>query len=128
IVLAWNQMALDAMVNDSYLGANAKQAGPDRSSRALAIVHAAIFDAVNSIDRSYDPYLIQVIAPAGASLDAAAAQAAHHALGALYPDFSAQLDARLASDLAEVPSEVARDEGVQVGQTVAAAILTSRSH
>lgn len=125
-VLEWNQIALDAMVNDSYLGSNAKQAGPDRSSRALAMVSISVFDAVNSIDRSYDPYLIQVKAPNGASIDAAAAQAAHDALVYLYPDYKPELDNRLAADLAEVTSVSARNAGIQVGKTVAAAIITSR--
>ncbi|MFT3880038.1 MAG: phosphatase PAP2 family protein [Gemmatales bacterium] len=128
IVLEWNHMALDAMVNDSYLGTNAKQAGPDRSSRALAIVSAAVYDAVNSIDGSYDPYLIKVKAPKGASLDAAAAQAAHDALVALYPDFQPQLDAQLANDLADIGAGSARDQGVEVGHTVAAAILAARAN
>src|SRR5262249_52266943 len=60
VVLEWNAIALDALKNDSFLGANARQAGPTRASRALAIVQAAVFDAVNSIDRSYEPYLIQI--------------------------------------------------------------------
>jgi hypothetical protein len=128
VVLEWNRMALDAMVNDSYLGSSAKQAGPDRASRALAIVQGAVYDAVNSIDGSYDPYLIKVKAPKGASLDAAAAQAAHDALVALYPDFQPQLDAKLADDLAEIGDFNARYAGVQVGQTVAAAILTARAN
>lgn len=125
-VLEWNQIMLDAMVNDSYLGSQAKQAGPDRSSRALAIVSIAVFDAVNSIDRSYNPYMIQVKAPTGASLDAAAAQAAHDTIAYLYPDYQAELDARLEADLANIGSDAARDAGIQVGQTVAAAILTAR--
>ncbi|HQR08533.1 MAG TPA: phosphatase PAP2 family protein [Gemmatales bacterium] len=128
IVLEWNHMALDAMVNDSYLGANAKQAGPDRSSRALAIVSGAVYDAVNSIDGSYAPYLIKVKAPQGASMDAAAAQAAHDALVALYPDFQTQLDTQLAADLALIGPSSARDAGVEVGHTVAAAILTARAN
>lgn len=128
VVLEWNRMALDAMVNDSYLGSSAKQAGPDRASRALAIVQGAVYDAVNSIDGSYDPYLIKVKASKGASLDAAAAQAAHDALVALYPDFQPQLDAKLADDLAEIGDLNARYAGVQVGQTVAAAILTARAN
>jgi hypothetical protein len=128
VVLEWNAIALDAMVNDSYLGAAAKQAGPTRASRALAIAQAAVFDAVNSIDRSYDPYMIEVNAPGDASITAAAAQAAHDALVALYPDFQPTLDARLAADLAGVPSALARNEGVMVGHIVAEGILAVRSH
>src|SRR6266446_6780229 len=83
VVLEWNAIALDSLKNDSMLGANAKQNAPTRASRALAIVQAAVFDAVNSIDRSYDPYLIEVDAPRSASIVAAAAQAAHDTLIAL---------------------------------------------
>src|SRR5262249_45454314 len=74
VVLEWNAIALDAIKNDSLLGANSKQNSPIRSSRALAIVQAAVFDAVNSINRAYDPYLMNVDAPRSASIDAAAAQ------------------------------------------------------
>src|SRR5262245_16845184 len=79
-VLAWNGVALDALKNDSLLGADTKQPGPTFTSRALAMVQIAVYDAVNSIDRSYDPYLIQVDAAAGASITAAVAQAAHDTL------------------------------------------------
>jgi hypothetical protein len=126
-VLEWNSIALDALKNDSYLGAQAKQAGPDRASRALAIVQAAVFDAVNSIDGAYDPYLIQVDAPRYASITAATAQAAHDTLVSLFPDYQAVLDARLAADLATIPA-VPRDAGVQVGHITAAAILAARSN
>jgi hypothetical protein len=128
VVLEWNAVALDALKYDSTLGANSKQNDPDRASRALAITQAAVFDAVNSIDGSYDPYLVEVPAPRGASITAAAAQAAHDTLAVLFPDYRPVLDARLAEDLADVHSARAREDGVQVGQTVAAAILAARSH
>jgi hypothetical protein len=128
VVLEWNAIALDALKNDSFLGANAKQAGPTRASRALAIVQVAVFDAVNSIDRSYDPYLIQLNAPRDASITAAAATAAHDTLASLFPDYKPTLDARLAADLAGAGSLTSRVEGVAVGHVVAAAILAVRSH
>jgi hypothetical protein len=125
-VLEWNGIALDALRNDSLL-AHPRQNNPGNASRALAIVQAAVFDAVNSIDRSYDPYLIEVNAPAGASLDAAAAQAAHDTLVALFPEYQGTLDARLAADLAQGGSVRSRVEGVLVGRVVAAGILAVRS-
>jgi hypothetical protein len=127
-VLEWNGIALDALKNDSYLGANAKQAGPDRASRAMAIVQAAVFDSVNSIDRSYNPYLIQVDAPGGSSVTAAVAQAAHDTLVNLFPDYQNVLDASLATDLASVASAKSRDNGAQVGKIVAAAVLAARAN
>ncbi len=129
VVLEWNAIALDAVKNDSLLGANAKQNAPTRSSRALAIVQAAVFDAVNSIDHSYDPYLISVPAPQGTSIPAAAAQAAHDTLAALFPDYKSTLDDRLVADLLTDPSPLwARAMGVVVGRKVAQNILTERSH
>jgi hypothetical protein len=128
VVLEWNAIALDALKNDSFLGASAKQAGPTRASRALGIVQAAVFDAVNSIDRSYDPYLVEVNAPRDASITAAAAQAAHDTLVSLFPDYQPTLDARLAANLAGVGSVVSRVEGELVGHITAAAILAVRSH
>jgi hypothetical protein len=128
VVLEWNAIALDALKNDSYLGANARQAGPDRASRALAIVSAAVFDAVNSIDRSYTPYLIQVSAPPGASVTAAAATAAHDTLAALFPDYQPVLDARLAADLKGAPHGRPWVDGAAVGHAVAQFILDARSH
>jgi hypothetical protein len=125
-VLEWNAIALDALKNDSLL-ANPHQNNPGNASRALAIVQAAVFDAVNSIDRSYDPYLIQVNAPRDASITAATAQAAHDTLVVLFPEYKATLDARLASDLTQ-GSLQSRMEGVMVGHIVATTILAVRSH
>jgi hypothetical protein len=129
VVLEWNAIALDALKNDSLLGANAKQNSPTHSSRALAIVQAAVFDAVNSIDQSYEPYLIDLHAPDGTSITAAAAQAAHDTLVSLFPDYKPTLDARLAADLAADPSPLwARIVGIVVGDIVAQNILAVRSN
>jgi hypothetical protein len=127
-VLEWNKIALDALQYDSTLGANALQNAPTKSSRALAIVSAAVYDAVNSIDGSHDPYLIQVKAPKDASITAAVAQAAHDTLVSLLPDYQPVLDADLTADLASVPDVQARNDGAQVGRIVATAILAARSN
>ncbi len=127
VVLEWNGIALDALKNDSLL-AHPHQNNPGAASRAMAIVQAAVFDAVNSIDRSYEPYLIQVNAPRDASITAAAAQAAHDTLAALFPEYAPTLDARLAGDLAGGGSFLSKVEGVLVGHVVAAGILAVRSH
>src|SRR5215467_9760439 len=72
MVLRWNDALLAAL----------RTAGqsPTPSTRSAAMVQAAVYDAVNSIDSSYMPYLAAVPAAAGASEDAAVAQAAHDAL------------------------------------------------
>jgi hypothetical protein len=69
-------------------------------TRSLAIMHAAIYDAVNAIDRGHRPYFVRLTdVSRGASQDAAAAAAAHDVLVALYPSFSAALDAELQASL-----------------------------
>src|SRR5260370_3977851 len=72
-VLHWNAVAMQAAVTDHGLDAPGLQFGPTRTSRALAIVQAAVFDAANSIEPTYTPYMIQVPAPRTASIDAAVA-------------------------------------------------------
>jgi hypothetical protein len=126
-VLLWNAIALQAQLLDNGLNGPHQQFGPTRSSRAMAIVQAAVFDAVNSIDRSYTPYMIEVNAPAGASIDASAAQAAHDTLSALYPDFKPFFDVALAIDLFTLPHQAAK-EGAAVGHAVAQTILTARAN
>jgi hypothetical protein len=128
VILEWNAVALQAGVLDNALNFTAQQGGPTRASRALAIVHAAMFDAVNSIDGSYDPYMVAIDAPRTASIEAAAAQAGHDTLSALYPAFHSIFDAVLAADLAAIPNPVAREQGLEVGQMAAAVILAARSN
>lgn len=126
IVLRWNDVLLEACVVDNAVGYASEQGGPTRGARAMAIVQAAVFDAVNSIDESYTPYLIDVAAAPGASIDAAVARAAHDTLVAMFPSQSATFDAALAADLAQITT--GRAEGVAVGAAVAAEILAVRAN
>ena len=105
-----------------------EQFGPTRTSRALAIVHIALFDAVNAITGGYQSYTDLRPAPADTSLDAAIAQAAHDTLVALYPSQRARLDALLTEDLGQLPDGRAQANGIALGQQAAAAILALRSH
>jgi hypothetical protein len=99
-------------------------------SRVAAIVQAAVFDAVNGIDRRYAPIHVPPAGPAGASRDAAAVQAAYATLVQLYPTQKPLFDARLAVSLAVIAthtSSASVASGVSWGQTVANAILAWRS-
>jgi hypothetical protein len=118
VVLHWNEILLQSLASQ-----------PPRVplARNLALVHVAMFDAVNAIDRSYEPYAAHVHASRGASQEAAAAQAAHDTLAALYPPRVAVFDAALAEDLAGIPPGLAR-QGVEIGQEVARQILALRSN
>src|SRR5262245_30862612 len=119
VVLEWNQVLLDTLKADRLL--------PLYFAREAAIVHAAVYDAVNAIDRSYTPLFAEVEAPRGASLEAAAAQAAHDTLAALFPAQQPTFDATLAADLAGIPPGRAM-LGVAAGQEVPRQVLAWRGH
>jgi membrane-associated phospholipid phosphatase len=118
VVLEWNQLALHA-VGQARLS-------PVFVSRDLAITQAAVYDAVVAIDRSFEPYFAHVHASRGASLEAAAAQAAHDTLAALFPSQAGTFDSALAADLVGIPPGRAR-QGSDVGHAVAQQILDWRS-
>ena len=98
-------------------------------TRVAAIVQASVFDAVNGIDRRYAPIHVAPAGPAGASKEAAAAQAAYTALVALFPTQKGTFDARLAVSMTAIgthESSAAIAAGVTWGTTVANAILAWR--
>jgi hypothetical protein len=97
-------------------------------TRSFAIMHAAIYDAVNAIDRSHKPYLVRVehVSPR-ASQEAAAAAAAHETLVALYPAFQTTLDQQYDQSLAQIPDGADKTTGIDLGKAVALATLTLRS-
>jgi hypothetical protein len=90
-------------------------------------MNLAVFDAVNAIDRSYDEYVTNVHASRGASKEAAAAQAAHDTLSALYPSRAGDYDAALQQDLAGIAPGRAR-QGVAIGQEAARQMLALRAN
>lgn len=122
----WNEIAINASGFDH---ANAKeQLGPCRSSRALAIVQIAVFDALNSVVGGYESYT-GLQAPRGpVSLQAAVSQAAHDTLVALFPSQTLRFDTSLALDLGEVKDKKGKANGIDLGKRAAAAILLLRSN
>ncbi|HTC75436.1 MAG TPA: vanadium-dependent haloperoxidase [Edaphobacter sp.] len=99
------------------------------STRSFAMLHAAIFDAVNNIDRDFEPYVVRhPHVSRRASAEAAADQAAHDVLVSLYPAFATTLESRLQQDLAQIPDGRDKADGIEEGQDVAAAILALRSN
>src|SRR3984957_17392271 len=98
------------------------------STRNFAILHAAIYDAVNNIDPKFSPYLVSLSdVSRSASKIAAADQAAHDVLVSLYPAFQASLDTELQQDLARLRDNEGKAQGIAVGQAVAAQLLAARS-
>ena len=120
-VIQWNRILLGILRTP---GAQPATVHPTRS---MAILHAAVYDAVNAIAKTNAPYLVDLGAPRHASEPAAAAAAAHAVLVRLYPGQAAALDADLAVSLSQVPDGRAKDQGIRVGEEAAAAILTLRS-
>jgi membrane-associated phospholipid phosphatase len=93
------------------------------------MLHAAIFDAVNNIDRDFEPYAVRhPHVSRRASAQAAADQAAHDVLISLYPAFATALDSELQQDLAQIPYGRDKADGIEEGQDVAAAILALRNN
>jgi hypothetical protein len=92
------------------------------------MMHAAIYDAVNSITGTHRPYLTHLpgVSP-DASQDAAVASAAHRVLVTLYPGFQAMLDGSLQSSLDSIPAGAPKKAGIEAGQAVADMILQARS-
>jgi hypothetical protein len=87
-----------------------EQLGPTRSSRAMAIVHIAIFDTIDAVDRSCQSFTGVQATQHPLSLIAAVSQSAHDTLVALYPSQTAAFDAPLAEDLARGPQQHRKSE------------------
>jgi hypothetical protein len=120
VVLDWNEVTLDAIRVD--------RTAPPKAARALAIVHTAVFDAVNgATGGGYEPFHVPPSQLTGAvSPEAAAAAAAHHSLAALFPAQKTAFDTALAASLAAVPAGPAKTAGIAWGTGVAEAILDLR--
>jgi hypothetical protein len=125
-VTDWNQIMLAATITPPA------SPGPT-STRGTAIVQAAVFDAVNGIERRYTPIHVPPAAAPGASKRAAAVQAAYASLVRLYPALTATFDQQRMLSLAAIASGPAAEHsksierGIEWGQTVADAIWTWRS-
>src|SRR5207244_13108870 len=121
-VIEWNRTLL------AIVRTPGAQPSSIHSTRNFAIVHAAMYDAVNNIEAKFSPYLVSLPnVPRSASEIAAADEAAHDVLVSLYPAFHASLDRELQQDLVQVPDNERKAQGVAVGQAVAAQILVARS-
>ena len=120
VVTDWNNAALDAI--------RAGRTAPPIASRSLAILHVSIYDAVNGIARTHEPYLVQSAVQASASREAAASAAAHDALVNLFPANASSFDALHAAILATIPDGSRKAAGIAWGEFVANQILVARSN
>jgi PAP2 superfamily len=115
--------------NDKAVGFGVSQKlGPPPAERIIAMTQVAMFDAVNSIERKYRPYMVQLPAAPTASKEAAAAAAAGTVLAGISPAAQAEVKSELAAYLAAIPEGAAKAEGVKLGEAVAAKILEARAN
>src|SRR5256712_2802450 len=128
----WNLIAIDASGLDPTPvapGENrvfGEQFGPGRASRAMAIVHIAMFDALEAVVGGYTSYTGTQAAPGPMSVDAAISQAARDTLAAMFPSQTATFDAYLAEDLAVIRNAQQKANGIDLGHRTAGAILAMR--
>ena len=119
-VLDWNEIAVNTAIANGQ--------NPLAQARYGAIVQLAVFEAVNSITEDYRPYLGTIVAPNGASPDAAAIQAAYQVLSTYFPSSAATLDAARANSLASIPDGQAKTDGIATGNAAALAMIARRAN
>ena len=117
VVLDWNAIAMATLAS--------QRQSPFASARFLSITQLAVFEAVNAITGDYEPYLGTVVAPAGASADAAAVAAAYTVLKSYFPE-ATNLDAAYVASLAAIPDGSAKTDGIATGQMAAAQMMARR--
>ncbi|HSL21780.1 MAG TPA: vanadium-dependent haloperoxidase [Vicinamibacterales bacterium] len=121
VVLDWNATAV------TTLNTQSPPVNPFAQARFGAIVQLAVFEAVNAVTGEYEPYL-GIVAPAGASAEAAAIAAAHRVLTTYFPGNAASLDALRANSLAAIPDGPEKEAGIATGESAAAAMIASRAN
>ena len=124
VITDWDEKAVAAVTPMSSLGGTS----PYMAVRMMGMVHAAMFDAVNSIERRYRPYLVQLPGDPAASKEAAAAAAAATILATIDAKTAGEMKAALAAYLAPLPDGAAKSDGVALGETVAAKVIEVRTN
>ena len=118
-VLTWNNQALLAIMVD--------KTPPPKATRALAIMHAAIYDVVNAINGTPGLY-VSLTASKNTSMQAAVDAAADRVLSTLYPAQKATFDAVLARQLGQIIDVTAKNNGVNLGNAIADAMILRRQN
>ena len=118
IVLRWNEIAARTATTTS----------PFNQARVGAIVQLAVFEAVNAITGEYESYLNPpIVAPSGASVEAAVTIAAHKVMTTFFPAASATLNAARDAELSAIPDGPAKTDGMAVGMAAADAMIALRA-
>jgi hypothetical protein len=125
VITDWDEKAIAAV---APLASVPSPFTPYAAYRMMGIVHAAMFDAVNSIERRYRPYLVQLPADPATPKEAAAAAAAAAVLATIDAKTAGEMKAALDSYLASIADGKAKSEAVTLGEAVAAKVLAARAN
>jgi hypothetical protein len=120
VIMDWNAQS-DAIVAQ-------KQIRPTAHARTQTLLHLAMFEAVNAIERRYLPYRLDLSADRNTSKEAAAASAAHEVLISIYPDQRAALGEMLSKSLAAVAEGEPKAKGIELGKKAAAEMTALRAN
>jgi hypothetical protein len=120
IVTDWNEQAVAVLQAEKLL------APATTSARSFAIMHTAMFDAVNAVDKRFAPYVAAALDGHGASPPAAAHAAARRVLDEMFPKQRATVDAAYETAIAKLPDDAARAAGIALGERAADAMLEQR--
>ena len=118
-ILDWNELLLDAIRTSS--------SAPTLASRNLAILHTAIYDSVNSIEQTHQPYRFQLEPPPDASSEAAVVGAGFAVSVLLYPEHRATFDGAYARYLNSTPASAALTDGLHLGRLIGQMAVEGRS-
>jgi hypothetical protein len=121
VISDWNEIAVAALVGDTTTQ-------PIEDILYMGFVQAAVYNAVVGIEGRYEPYRFHTHAPRGASAQAAAIAAAHKVLVTYVPSAQADLDARYAASLAQIPDGTAKTQGTAFGTRAADSLIELRAH
>src|SRR5713101_8122244 len=124
VITDWDEKAVAVVTPMASLSGTL----PYMAQRMMGMVHAAMFDAVNSIERRYRPYLVQLPADPATSKEAAAAPAAAAVLATIDQKTAAEMKVAIATYLASIPDGAAKSDGVKLGEAVAAKVLEARAN
>jgi hypothetical protein len=125
VITEWDEKAVAAVMPRGPAGVTQQVY---TAQRTMGMVHAAMFDAVNSIERRYRPYLVQLPAGPTTSKEAAAAAAAAAVLATINQKTADEMKVALAIYLGSIPDGAAKSDGVKLGEAVAAKVLAARAN
>jgi hypothetical protein len=124
VITDWDEKGISAVRVMANLGGT----NPYLAQRMMALVHIAMFDAINSIERRYRPYLVQLPANSTTSKEAAGAAAAAAVLATISPETAQEMKVALAIYLGSIPNGSAKSDGIMLGEAVAAKVLEARAN